>query len=730
MEVLKKIELLSDYSGIETGHLHKIANTVVQTISVTRLYTFVTPGCPNTSPKATVGTLIGFAGKRFYFTVSHVFSKNSAKDPKSVFDNADDEDDSDFEFGGFGDGEDVIDEEMDITGSDSITSVSSGLPDDFNEDFIESLGISDPAGSKETAKLPSEMVESQSKESLKLKSQVPFQILPDNRETENSDMKIAAVYLVSTNLDYALIELDSEHDLTPASKHLPIISLESAGKIPPGETNILTVTGSRGLLFGVLSCRPSHVRLISATTFQEAFKVKIEGPLILGDSGAIVMSSETGEVYGYMILGSTASRIAYIIPAINVLKDLKLREDHIQETTSEAEAPTFQPEHNDEETTPRESEFRPDSETLLAVTAPVVDEAENSKMDAEGDSSPRTYISSLSTEFLAFAFSDYSKAITVLFNLGSIYSGAERVIIWLGEATYDSNYVIHHRKHLENKGSKHISNAQEILEKQWANTWSLVVRNLGRDQRVKSLYSLLHRSWFERVWVIQEFVNAQVPQIRSGRKSVLAKFGNSEAIDPGDKIHILLGISSTAYDAKLRADYKKILEDTTLVTTLLLLNLKELDAPIRHFFESTLLEFLGNLVALANKEPKNAKYPGHKQVVRPLLETSKVDVNSRDYDSEMLLLWAVENGNEAVVNLLLDRDAELEAKGKWDRTPLSCAAKSGYEAVVKLLLQVGAKWDFKDKLNETPLPWATKSRHKAAVKLLLQARCGNEGIRK
>ncbi|PQE03481.1 Heterokaryon incompatibility protein [Rutstroemia sp. NJR-2017a BBW] len=86
--------------------------------------------------------------------------------------------------------------------------------------------------------------------------------------------------------------------------------------------------------------------------------------------------------------------------------------------------------------------------------------------------------------------------------LGSIYSGTERVIIWLGEATYDINYVIHHRKHLENTGSKHISNAQEILEKQWANTWTLVVRNLGRDQRVKSLYSLLHRSWFERVWVI------------------------------------------------------------------------------------------------------------------------------------------------------------------------------------------------------------------------------------
>jgi ankyrin repeat protein len=53
--------------------------------------------------------------------------------------------------------------------------------------------------------------------------------------------------------------------------------------------------------------------------------------------------------------------------------------------------------------------------------------------------------------------------------------------------------------------------------------------------------------------------------------------------------------------------------------------------------------------------------------------------------------WAVQEGHEAVVKLLLERGAELEAKDNNSRTPLSWAARYGHEAVVKLLLEKGAK---------------------------------------
>ncbi|PQE08748.1 Ankyrin repeat protein [Rutstroemia sp. NJR-2017a BVV2] len=869
METLKKSGLLSNYSGIKTGHWQfpphimdpqplaseedfdmdtevvdskvllvpsyesfstTLPTLLSTTISATRLYKFDTPGSPNASLKATVGSLVRFAGKPFYFSVSHAFSEDADKDPESVFDNADDEDDSAFEFGGFDDGEDAIDEEMDITGSGSMdeevnitgsgsmTSESSGFPDDFNEDFKESPGSSDRAASKDTAKLLSEMAESWSKESLKHKVQAPFQSQLKIGETENSDMNYAAVYLLSTNLDYALIELDREHNLTPASEQLPNISLENARKIPSGETDIMTVTGSSGLLFGVLSGRPSYVRLISATTFQEAFTVTIKGPLMPGDSGSIVLNSKTGEVYGHMIVGSTASRIAYIIPAINVLKDLKLREEHTQET-SEVEAPTFQIEHNDEETAPRESEFPPDSKTLPAVTAPVVYQAEKSKMDTEDDSSDVQVLETTNFEYkpislkgpgfrllrllkgnngpiqcqlfeselsipehttaspeqiysyeaLSYTWANASRSCNIIVNgsnmtvtmntylalqslryeeedrvlwidticinqndkeeesqqiqqLGSIYSRAERVIIWLGEYTYDTDFVMHHMKHLENRGFKDISNCQEILDKQWANTGSLVVRDLTLKQRdvfVESLNSLLHRSWFERVWIIQEIANAQVAETPDGGKSVSAEFHNSEATDPGDKIHVVLGVSSIAYDASLRADYKGTLEDITFVTNLLLINLNELAPPIRRFFESTLLGFLQDLVVLPNKANKYVQNTSSRPVLEPWLKIGNAEVNSRDYDSEMLLLWAAQSGHEAVVKLLLERGAHLETMDKSNRTPLSLAARNGYEAVVKLLLERGAHLETMDEWNQTPLLLAAQHGHEAVVKLLL-----------
>jgi ankyrin repeat protein len=354
--------------------------------------------------------------------------------------------------------------------------------------------------------------------------------------------------------------------------------------------------------------------------------------------------------------------------------------------------------------------------------------------------------------------------------MGSIYSGAERVIIWLGEATYDTDYIMYYMKQLENEGFRHISNGQEISDKQWVNIWSVVIRDLRPDKRsllAEGLQSLLHRSWFKRIWIIQETANAQMAEIICGGKSVSAsifalmpallkitpdphcqpildimpgslrdsswwakkqdlftmldKFRNSEATDPRDNIYALLGISSNAYDTDLlRADYRKDLEDTIFDTTSFLLNLNELNPPIRRFFNWTLAEFLGNLNALANEVLKCAKDTGHGAVVKLLLGTGKADMNSKDYDSRMLLSWAAESGHEAVVKLLLERGAQLETEDSSGRTPLSQAAVSGHEAVVKLLLDGGAQLGTVNISGRTPLSWAAESGHEAIVKLLLE----------
>ena len=91
--------------------------------------------------------------------------------------------------------------------------------------------------------------------------------------------------------------------------------------------------------------------------------------------------------------------------------------------------------------------------------------------------------------------------------------------------------------------------------------------------------------------------------------------------------------------------------------------------------------------------------------------------------------WAAEEGYEAVVKLLLEKGAELEAKDEMDgQTPLSWAAANGlsraavngHEVVVKLLLEKGAELETKDDHRRTPLSWAAAKRHEAVMKLLVE----------
>ena len=76
-------------------------------------------------------------------------------------------------------------------------------------------------------------------------------------------------------------------------------------------------------------------------------------------------------------------------------------------------------------------------------------------------------------------------------------------------------------------------------------------------------------------------------------------------------------------------------------------------------------------------------------MVKLLLETGKVGVDSKDDNSRTPLSWAATGGHDTVVKLLLRAEGvDADSKDKDNRTPLSLAAKSGHEAV-KLLLETG-----------------------------------------
>ena len=129
-------------------------------------------------------------------------------------------------------------------------------------------------------------------------------------------------------------------------------------------------------------------------------------------------------------------------------------------------------------------------------------------------------------------------------------------------------------------------------------------------------------------------------------------------------------------------------------------------------------DFNGNmaLVLAANQ--------GHEGVVRVLLEQRDIYANIPDtkYGQTPLLL-AAENGHEGVVRMLLGRsDVNPDrADVENDRTPLSCAAENGYEGVVRMLLERNdVNPDKADDWVRTPIWWAAKNRHEGVVRMLLE----------
>ncbi|KAL6690214.1 hypothetical protein J3F84DRAFT_405362 [Trichoderma pleuroticola] len=114
-----------------------------------------------------------------------------------------------------------------------------------------------------------------------------------------------------------------------------------------------------------------------------------------------------------------------------------------------------------------------------------------------------------------------------------------------------------------------------------------------------------------------------------------------------------------------------------------------------------------------------ASYYGHYAVVRLLLNKG-ANVEAKDEIGQTPLSWAAENGHEAVVKLLVKRRADVGTKGRYGETPILKAANNGHEATVKLLVDKGADIMARDRLNRTPLLVAAENGHEAVVKLLLE----------
>jgi ankyrin repeat protein len=354
--------------------------------------------------------------------------------------------------------------------------------------------------------------------------------------------------------------------------------------------------------------------------------------------------------------------------------------------------------------------------------------------------------------------------------MGSIYKRAERVIIWLGAATPETDAVFQFMRRLEQESNKYPCNSWKASDGRWRELWWDMLESLNQlSVEGDGLMSLLHRPWFKRVWIIQEVANARSARVVCGAESVsarifaimpslvevtpdlqcqsildimpgpsrnhswwiqerdlkrlLVQFQGSEASDPRDHVYALLGVASDAYSNNtLKPDYTKCLADVIKDTVAFLLSFPENWTSTHQLPNWTLSELRQNLNFLANEILAWSVEKNYQATTETLICREDVSVNGDTVRDRGLLRTAVDNGSAPMVKLLLDKGAKVDPANKINHNVLVREYKNNNKQIVGLGLEMcdepnrdGEKYG---KMLNAPL----SSRRKGFAKLPMDIR--------
>ena len=121
------------------------------------------------------------------------------------------------------------------------------------------------------------------------------------------------------------------------------------------------------------------------------------------------------------------------------------------------------------------------------------------------------------------------------------------------------------------------------------------------------------------------------------------------------------------------------------------------------------------------REMIKAAKSGRSDLVKALLVADRDLINARDKDGSTPLHCAVWKGQQAVVKLLIDAGADVNAHNEndhWGTTPLHAASHANQAAIAQLLIDHGADVNATDREGRTPMFHTTFHQAGAVVKVL------------
>ncbi|RII23664.1 hypothetical protein CUC08_Gglean012488 [Alternaria sp. MG1] len=99
--------------------------------------------------------------------------------------------------------------------------------------------------------------------------------------------------------------------------------------------------------------------------------------------------------------------------------------------------------------------------------------------------------------------SDKEETMEQVVKMSTAFARAEKVIVWLGESTPETDVVFHLMQRFEKEAQKYPYKSWGPSDKRWLELWS-TVGNANEDvvlQQRKGLASILSRPWFQRIWI-------------------------------------------------------------------------------------------------------------------------------------------------------------------------------------------------------------------------------------
>ncbi|KAI8933434.1 hypothetical protein NX059_010048 [Plenodomus lindquistii] len=292
--------------------------------------------------------------------------------------------------------------------------------------------------------------------------------------------------------------------------------------------------------------------------------------------------------------------------------------------------------------------------------------------------------------------------------MGSIYRSATQVIIWLGLPSPQTDQAFSNMQLFAKNMRQQPCNNWKLSDNRWRDTWlqTLPLLEDDKERSKKQLrdgfLDLLNRSWFERVWIIQEVANARKAAVACGRYSIssrifaimptllqlepgtfsqpiieimpgpsrqfswwsqkrdlrtlMCKFRHSRASDERDSIYALLDISSDAQGVTSTApDYSKPM----------------------HRVVQTVLRFLVDL--------EQDGQPGHRMPAWSLKDV--VCYVEGGHLSYSLFVWAFSHADSNLMRALLRSELSADESNRNECTILEMAATKGNDEILEFALK-------------------------------------------